>query len=181
MENPWLNVQLNHFISEWDNDWFTFSDYFHNVLTKEETDVMEICRTLHESVVDTPGETWFLSIWQSLLGIRAAPEVRSAYFKLISRIIDTMILDRKGIDPDFTQIYQHSIADLVATYRSDSDENMEPKIVSPAIVAPEDRSEAQPQVAANTLQPIFDNLDRAVRLTLGTLRNTLAGEYEVER
>lgn len=76
-----------------------------------------VAKALLASVQETPAATPFLSLMQHLLLIRKTdPYITSKYFQLIDSVVAQIVLDGKGIDPAFTDIYNIKLEKIVQEF-----------------------------------------------------------------
>ncbi|XP_037088136.1 protein diaphanous-like isoform X2 [Pollicipes pollicipes] len=83
-----------------------------------ELDDPDQCYTLlRNSLADSPGEPYFLSVLQHLLCIRDDHNARMAYLKLVEECVSQIVLHKSGVDPDFraTRRFQLDVEPLIET------------------------------------------------------------------
>ena len=96
-----LNVQLDIFDEHKDDDAVEFQHRFNDITVHLE-DLSDVINILNTVVKDTPAESFYLSILQHLLLIRDDVFVRPQYFKLIDECVAQIVLQKSGVDPDFS-------------------------------------------------------------------------------
>ena len=110
--NEYLRRQMDQFDSAMAFDWAQFSSMVDD-LRADERDPQKIFKQLVRSVEGTSAFAPFLSLMQHFLLIRQDPRVQTAYFKLIDLIVGQILLDGKGIDPDFGSVYPVNVQTIV--------------------------------------------------------------------
>jgi hypothetical protein len=90
---------------------------FYNPI-KIHSDPQNIFKAIMRSIEGTGAFAPFLSIMQHLLAIRQDPFTRENYFNLIDTVVAQIVLDGKGIDPDFQSQYHINIDQLLRTSNS---------------------------------------------------------------
>jgi len=110
--NPDLNIQLETLESIAQQDFQTLSDekLLKNVNLFE---LDEALNYLRDSVKDSNTELWFLRIIQSLLLLPQDRHRRPKYWNLIYNLINEVVLQRFGIDPD-TAVIQMDIDNIIS-------------------------------------------------------------------
>lgn len=68
------------------------------------------------STEGTAAYTYFLSLCQHLLAIRQEPDVRANYYHLIDSIVCQIVLDGRGLDPDFSRTYDIDLTRILTEY-----------------------------------------------------------------
>ncbi|RKP18738.1 FH2-domain-containing protein, partial [Rozella allomycis CSF55] len=109
--NEYLAKQFDAFEMEMDEDYEEFVIMRDN-LRIDFTDIREISESLIEASEGTRASSHLLSMFQHLMLIRNEPGIRANYFRLIDGIISQIVLDGKGIDPDFTSRFNISLESL---------------------------------------------------------------------
>lgn len=66
-------------------------------------DMQDCFEVLKNTTMDTAAEPFFLSILQHLLFIRDDVNIRPAYYKIIEECVSQIVLNKSGLDPDFTK------------------------------------------------------------------------------
>ena len=110
--NEFLRRQLDQFESDMNADWESFYTTYSDLRDKQ-TDPIHICRALVRSTEGTPAFGHLLSLLQHLLVIRQDVHVRTSYYQLIDEMVTQVVLDGRGMDPDFTQIYRMRLEDVL--------------------------------------------------------------------
>jgi len=108
-----LETQLGIFEDEMQND---YEDILENLETiqLDFTDPPEVFEALYKSIADSNAVPVFLSILQHLLLIRKNDlYITEKYFQLIDQVISQIILDGKGIDPSFSDIYPIQVQHII--------------------------------------------------------------------
>ena len=101
MDQEDLNRQLDIFDEHKEDDAVEFQHRYNDIALHME-DIDEVFSVLKNVVQDTPSETQLLSILQHLLLIRDDVFARPQYFKLIHECVSQIVLQKSGVDPDFS-------------------------------------------------------------------------------
>ena len=101
MDQEDLNRQLDIFDEHKEDDAVEFQHRYNDIALHME-DIDEVFSVLKNIVQDTPSETQLLSILQHLLLIRDDVFARPQYFKLIHECVSQIVLQKSGVDPDFS-------------------------------------------------------------------------------
>ena len=101
MDQEDLNRQLDIFDEHKEDDAVEFQHRYNDIALHME-DMDEVFSVLKNIVQDTPSETQLLSILQHLLLIRDDVFARPQYFKLIHECVSQIVLQKSGVDPDFS-------------------------------------------------------------------------------
>lgn len=101
MDQEDLNRQLDIFDEHKEDDAVEFQHRYNDIALHME-DIDEVFSVLKNVVQDTPSETKLLSILQHLLLIRDDVFARPQYFKLIHECVSQIVLQKSGVDPDFS-------------------------------------------------------------------------------
>ena len=78
--------------------------------------MQEIFKKTQSSNIQAAVNRNFLGTLQHLLLMRSPPETRKHYFTLIGTIVEQMLFDGKGIDPDFRGRYRVNIDKIVSSF-----------------------------------------------------------------
>ena len=101
MDQEDLNRQLDIFDEHKEDDAVEFQHRYNDIALHME-DIDAVFSVLKNVVQDTPSETQLLSILQHLLLIRDDVFARPQYFKLIHECVSQIVLQKSGVDPDFS-------------------------------------------------------------------------------
>ena len=72
-----------------------------------------IFQRLFQSVTGTSSFKPFLNLFQHFLAIRNQHEVRKNYWGLINQVVTQIVLDKKGLEPDFSMKYRMPVTTLI--------------------------------------------------------------------
>ncbi|KAF7664312.1 hypothetical protein LDENG_00180910 [Lucifuga dentata] len=100
IENDELRVQLSVFDDQAEDDSEELKVRLDDIRI-EMDDVREVFDILVNTVKDSKGEGFFLSLMQHLLLVRNDYMARPQYYKLIDECVAQIVLHRNGADPDF--------------------------------------------------------------------------------
>ena len=96
--NEYLRRQVETFETDMNDDWNEYRVRF-SLSIQDLHDPVMIVQKLSEQCVKTDAFPYFVSLMQHLLAVR--PHAQRMYFKLIDEIVTYVVLDQRGIDPDF--------------------------------------------------------------------------------
>lgn len=101
LSNEILRRQMEVFAVTMREDWSMMLDTYKDIQATE-MDAVKIIRLLSRQLNGSEGYAHLLQCLQLLLLIRPEPDVQKAYLRLISTTVSQIVLDGKGIDPDFS-------------------------------------------------------------------------------
>lgn len=110
--NEYLLRQLDQLQEDAQADWAVFYDFYMELRGREDNPV-NMVKALERTTEGTLAYGHFVSILQHLLVIREKPETRASYFSLIDEVITQIVLDGRGIDPDFSTFYKINLDDIL--------------------------------------------------------------------
>lgn len=97
-----VRTQYKHFTNFKEEDAEELNHRFNDVRI-EMDDVSDLFELIKNLTLNTTAETYLLSIFQHFLFIRDDLAVRNSYFKLIEEVISQIVLQKNGLDPDFSR------------------------------------------------------------------------------
>ncbi|KAK9688408.1 hypothetical protein K7432_014412, partial [Basidiobolus ranarum] len=109
------HVQLFDQLS--DQDYLELSELYNHQMLQDLNDPRDVFDALMNSVEDTKAKDFLLSVLQHLLMIRNendGDDTRNKCFQLIDTLVTQIVLDRRGIDHDFSSSYGVSVGSLVS-------------------------------------------------------------------
>jgi hypothetical protein len=118
--NEYLKRQIVKYDNDSSKDWQTMLEAFQNI-SNEESDPNVITRNFVRQIEGTRGLYSFTSILRHLLLIRQDVVVRNSYLQLIDEIVSQIVLDGKGMDPDFSTIYPINLKSIIDNFVSADD------------------------------------------------------------
>ncbi|KAK9766409.1 hypothetical protein K7432_004545, partial [Basidiobolus ranarum] len=120
--NDLILIQLDKFDDLTENDYLELREFCNHQVLKDMSDPSEVFHAVLESVANTKGYSYLLSILQHLLIIRDDDnneENRIKYFELADTLITQMVLDRRGYDQDFSTTYGVSVESILSRLGDD--------------------------------------------------------------
>ncbi|KAI9146343.1 hypothetical protein BKA69DRAFT_1034590 [Paraphysoderma sedebokerense] len=121
--NSYVQWQISQFHNDCEADMEEFKERM-DLILEDMTDPMDCFRTLLSSVeLDPEGFFWLTSLMQHLVCIRGegrdyAGSVRGKYLQLIDSIVSQIVLDGKGVDPDFSKTYNISVEKILEGFEN---------------------------------------------------------------
>ncbi|KAK9766452.1 hypothetical protein K7432_004474 [Basidiobolus ranarum] len=111
------HVQLFDQLS--DQDYLELSEVYNHQMLQDLNDPRDVFDALLNSVEDTKAKDFLLSILQHLLMVRNegdgdGDDMKNKCFQLIDTLVTQIVLDRRGLDHDFSSSYGVSLGSLVS-------------------------------------------------------------------
>ncbi|ORX92728.1 FH2-domain-containing protein [Basidiobolus meristosporus CBS 931.73] len=109
------HVQLFDQLS--DQDYLELSEVYNHQMLQDLNDPRDVFEALMNSVEDSKARDFLLSILQHLLMVRNEGDgdsMKNKCFQLIDTLVTQIVLDRRGLDQDFSASYGVSIGSLVS-------------------------------------------------------------------
>ncbi|ORY08436.1 FH2-domain-containing protein [Basidiobolus meristosporus CBS 931.73] len=120
--NDLILIQLDKFDDLTENDYLELREFCNHQVLKDMSDPSEVFHAVLDSVANTKGYSYLLSMLQHLLIIRDDDnneENRIKYFELADTLITQMVLDRRGYDQDFSATYGVSVESILSRLGDD--------------------------------------------------------------
>ena len=119
LNHPQFEVQIKQYEEYAEKDYQEVVKMFEQDVLRDFKDPWDVFRALLSSVEGTRAYDFFVSALQHLLLIREEGEPRVRYFQLIDSVITSIVLDRKGIERDFTDALGFSVSSLVNKFSNE--------------------------------------------------------------
>lgn len=110
---------VQHQVETFENEMYDdFEEYLESVdqLKEEFHEAPEIFKKIQSMNTQNLTNRQFLGTLQHLLLLHYPPDVRKQYFSLIATIVEQMLFDGKGIDPDFRGRYKVNVDKIMAGF-----------------------------------------------------------------
>ncbi|KAJ1985644.1 hypothetical protein H4R33_003872 [Dimargaris cristalligena] len=110
-----IQHQIDKYEREAEHDNNEVMEFHHFQALQDMSDPHEVFEALLSSLEGRSTES-FISILQHLLLIREDAETKGRYMQLIDHLISQVVLDRRGVDSDFSSAFGVSVATLTAKF-----------------------------------------------------------------
>ncbi|RKP26416.1 armadillo-type protein, partial [Syncephalis pseudoplumigaleata] len=117
--NDLILLQLNKYQRESEDDQTELMDFNHAFAMPDMSSPAEVIETLLKSVEGTKAHDHLLSALQHLLLLRDDDDTRVQYFHLIDRLITQIVLDRRGVNDEFSSTYGRSVKAVIAGFNNE--------------------------------------------------------------
>jgi hypothetical protein len=117
--NDLIILQLNKYQRESEDDQAELIDSNHAFAMPDMNRPTEMIETLLKSVEGTKAHDYLLSTLQHLLLLRDDDDTRVQYFHLIDRLITQIVLDRRGINDEFSTTYGISVKSVISGFSNE--------------------------------------------------------------